>query len=262
MLSNQINKILRNGKSLVLAYDHGLEHGPVDFDLSSIDPNYILDIAEKAGFNAVVMHHGVAEKYYSTFKNKVPLIIKLNGKTNIPNIEPISAKVCSIKRAIQLGAELVGYTIYIGSRNESKMFEEFGKIVEEAHDYGIPVVAWTYPRGEFIEDELSVKTLAHATRVGLELGADFIKIKFNNNIEGFKWVVKAAGRAKVFVAGGEKNSEYEFLQEAYDVMQTGAVGLAVGRNIWQHSQPLKISEALKRIVFDGRTVDEAMQLLR
>ncbi len=262
MISNQIKKVLRNGKSLVLAYDHGLEHGPVDFDLSSIDPSYILDIAEKAGFNAVVLHHGIAEKYYSTLKNTVPLIVKLNGKTNISKIEPISPQLCSVKKAIKLGAELVGYTIYVGSKNEPAIFKEFGHIVEEAHDYGVPVVAWTYPRGEFVKDELSVETLAHSARVGLELGADFIKIKFNNNIDGFKWVVKAAGKAKVLVAGGEKTSEYDFLKEAYDVMQTGAIGLAVGRNIWQHPQPLKISEALKRVVFEGRKPEEAMNLLK
>ena len=262
MISNQIKKVLRNEKTLFLAYDQGLEHGPTDFNLKNIDPNYVLNIAEKAGFNAVILHHGIAEKYYSTLKNTVPLIIKLNGKTNIPKIEPFSAKVCSVKRAVKLGAEIVGYTIYDGSKMEPRMFREFGKIIEEAHDHGIPVVVWSYPRGEFVQNEQSTKMLAHAARVGLELGADFIKLRFNNDVEGFKWVVKAAGKAKVLAAGGPKLPDYEFLKEAHDVIQTGAIGLAVGRNIWQHPNPLKISKALQKIVFESKTPDQAMSLLK
>lgn len=262
MLSNQIKKILKNGKTLVLAYDQGLEHGPTDFDLRNVDPEFLLGIAEEAEFNAVVLHHGIAEKYYSTRKNQVPLIIKLNGKTNIPQMEPIAAQVCSVKRAIKLGAEFVGYTIYNGSKHEPKMFEEFGEIVEEAHDYGIPVIAWSYPRGEAVKYPHSVEMTAYAARVALELGADFVKLSYTNDLEGFKWAVKSAGRTKVLVAGGSKLSNYDFLKQAAEAIQAGAVGLAVGRNIWQHQQPLKMAEALKRVVFENKTPDEAMQLLK
>lgn len=261
MLSSQMKKLLRNDRSLILAYDHGMEHGPIDFNDQNVDPEYIINIAESARYNAIAIHHGIAEKYYSNAKHSVPLLVKLNGKTRIPKIEPISAQLCSVSRALKLGAEAVGYTIYLGSTREPIIFEEFANVVEEAHDYGIPVIAWIYPRGEFVEKDDSIEMTAYAARVALEMGADFVKLKHNPDFEGYKWVVQSAGKCKVLVAGGDKSSELEFLKVAYDSIRAGATGLAVGRNIWQHQEPLKISEALKAVVFDNKTPEEAMQFL-
>lgn len=251
-------KLLKHGKAIFLAYDQGLEHGPKDFNLENINPEYVIDIAEKGGYNAIILHHGIVEKYYS-HKRKVPLIIKLNGKTNLGH-ELVSSQVCSVKRALNLGASGVGYTIYPGSPYEHLMFKEFGSIVEEAHKNGLAVVAWIYPRGNNI-DELSTENIAYAARIGLELGADIIKLKYNNDFEGFKWAVKAAGKAKVMVAGGEKLRERELLQRTYDIMQAGASGLAIGRNVWQSNKPLKITKALKEIIFDNKKIEEVIKLL-
>lgn len=262
MTKLQMQKIMRNGKSLLLAYDQGLEHGPTDFNLNNVNPDYVLKIAEKGKYNAVILHHGIAEKYYDKHNASVPLIVKLNGKTNLVKSDPISSQVCSIARAVKLGAEAVGYTIYPGSEFENKMFKDFGKLVETAHTYGIPVIAWVYPRGKFVQDEISTETIVYAARIGLELGADFVKINYNNDFEGFKWVVKAAGKAKVLVAGGQKLSDKEVLQRTYEVMKAGASGVAVGRNVWQHDHPLKMTKALKKIIFDNKSVNEALKILK
>ncbi len=260
MLASHINKLMTGDKTLILAYDQGMEHGPTDFNLDNIDPEYIIEIAEKGGYNALVFQNGVAEKYYHSIKSKLPLIVKLNGKTNIAKTEPFSTQVCSIRRAINLGAHAVGYTIYVGSNREAEMFSQFSKIVEEAHDYSIPVILWAYPRGEFVKNPLSTDTLAYAARVALELGADFVKLNYNNDLSGFKWVTKAAGRTKVVIAGGDKMPEREFLQKAKDILEAGAAGMAVGREVWQHDNPLVMSEAIKKVIFDGKSVDDAMKL--
>ena len=78
-----INKFFRNDRTLILAYDHGLEHGPTDFNEKSVDPSYVLDIALEAGYTGVVLHHGIVEKYYKTYFKEVPLILKLNAHTRI-----------------------------------------------------------------------------------------------------------------------------------------------------------------------------------
>ncbi|MFH1399504.1 MAG: fructose-bisphosphate aldolase [Candidatus Woesearchaeota archaeon] len=249
-MHRQIGKLMTKGRSLMLACDQGFEHGPADFNLKNIDPEFIMELAEKGGFNAVILHNGIAEKYYHGFSRKVPLVVKLNGKTNIPKIEPLSANVCSLKRAVQLGADAVGFTLFVGSRYEREMYEQVSKIVEEAHDYGIPVITWAYPRGEFVPNPRATGTLAHAARVCLELGADFVKINYNGDFEGFKWVVKAAGKARVMVAGGNKVDDAEFLQKTKEVLDAGAVGIAVGRQVWQHAEPMKMIEAIKKVVFD------------
>lgn len=250
-------KLLTKGKSLILAYDQGLEHGPSDFQDKNINPEYILDIAKKGKYNGIILQKGIAEKYYN---KESPLILKLNGKTNIYKGEPISLQICSVKEALNLGAVAVGYTIYIGSKFESKMLKEFGKIEEEAHKYKIPVIAWMYPRGKSVK-KLTPSLVAYAARVGLEIGSDFVKVPYTGSFESFKKVVQAAGKCKVFCAGGHKSSNIGILQETKNVINAGAVGMAIGRNIWQHKYPLKITKALKKIIFENSSVKNALKVL-
>ena len=245
-----LNKLMKNGKTLILAYDQGLEHGPSDFNDKNVDPNYIIEIARKGGYQGIVFQKGLAEKYQKELKNsKVPLILKLNGKTKLYKGEPISPLICTVKEAIKLGASAIGYTIYIGSKYETKMFEEFEKVEKEAHAKGIPVIAWIYPRGKSVKNDVSREMISYSARVGLELGADIVKIKYGNNVSDLKWAVKAAGKTKVVIAGGTKKGEKEFLKQVRDVMSSGAIGLAMGRNIWQHPKPLEITKKIKKIVF-------------
>ena len=261
MFRTKMYRLLSGGRALFLACDQGLEHGPTDFNMDNINPNYILDIAEKGGYNAAIFHHGIAEKYFQNYRDRVRLIIKLNGKTSIADVEPYSAQVCSVGRAVKLGAEAVGYTIYIGSPREADMFKEFGKIVEQAHDYGIPVIAWMYPRGQFIKDDSTTDILAYSARAGLELGADIVKIKYNNNFEGFKWIVNSAGKCKVVVAGGQKEDPAQLMQQAREIIDAGAIGMAIGRNVWQSKEPLKITKALKKIIIENGKVEDALKIL-
>ena len=237
---------------MFLAYDHGVEHGPIDLVGKSIDPGFILEIADKAGYNAVVLQKGVAEKYYvgSQYKNKIPLILKLNGKSRLVGGEAISRQVCSVDEAISLGAVAVGYTIYLGSEFESEMLEEFGKIEEEAHKNGLIVIAWVYPRGKSIKDDSSPEIIAYAARMALEMGADIAKIKYCGSEECFRKAVEAAGKTKVVLSGGAKTkTPEEFLGVVKNVMKAGAIGVAVGRNVWQSNDPIGISLKIKDIIF-------------
>lgn len=257
-----MGKLLHKGRALFLAYDQGLEHGPCDFNAKNVDPEYILNIALEGGYTGIILQPGVAEKYWKGAYRDVPLIVKLNGKTSLAKIDPISRATCSVERAIKLGASAVGYTIYDGSPNEPEIFQEFGRIVETAHDYGIPVIAWMYPRGPFIKDDLNDELLAYSARIGLELGADMVKVKFNGNVDNFKWMVRSAGRCGILVAGGAKKNPQEFLADASHTMHAGALGMAVGRNIWQSDRPFSLSKALRSIVIDRKNPMEAAKFLK
>src|SRR5438309_11428258 len=101
-----MSNFLRGGKGMLLAYDQGFEHGPsADFNDKNIDPNYILDIATKGDFTGLVLHKGIAEKYYS---GKIPLIVKLNGKTSLPKGDPASTKVGVVGEPVGLGRNVWG----------------------------------------------------------------------------------------------------------------------------------------------------------
>ncbi|MEM4633702.1 MAG: 2-amino-3,7-dideoxy-D-threo-hept-6-ulosonate synthase [Candidatus Anstonellaceae archaeon] len=245
-----LGKLVKNGKVLILAMDQGMEHGPKDFDDRNINPEYVIDIACKGGFTGFAIQKGIAKHYKENYSGKVPLVLKLNGKTNIvPKDEAYSPPIASVKEAVALGADAVGYTIYVGSPREADMFREFGRIQEEAEDYGLPTVVWAYPRGKYVADEKSVEMVSYAARVALELGADIVKINYPGSVDGMKKVVAAAGRTKVISAGGSKQPDAEFLQKVRDIMAGGACGLAVGRNVWQNENPMKITQEIKKIIF-------------
>ena len=255
-----LDKLIKRGKTILLAYDAGLEHGPVDFNLLNVDPKFILDLAEKGGINGLVLHHGVAEKYFPVKEKRVPLVIKLNGKTKLRKGDPLSQQVCSVDRALRLGADAVGYTLYPGSMYEQVMFQEFGAIVDKAHRLGVPVIAWVYPRGQGIE-EMSTETIAYAARIALELGADFAKIHYNGDFEGFKWACMAAGKTRVLIVGGGKTDDMAFLTKLREAIDAGASGIAVGRNVWQHESPAKMLAAVKEVVYNNKSPEEAIKKL-
>jgi class I fructose-bisphosphate aldolase len=251
MTGTRMDAFLTNGKGVLLAYDQGLEHGPsTDFNERNVDPTFIMETAVKGGFNGIIFQKGVAERYYD---GRVPLIVKVNGRSSLPKGEPISRQVCSVEYAVSLGAKAVGYTIYLGSSFESEMLVEFGRIQEQAHERGLPAIAWVYPRGAAVQNDTSKEVVAYAARAALELGADAAKIKYTGDSESFSWAVKSAGRMPVFMSGGPKApDDATFLTQVAGAMRAGATGLAVGRNVWQNPDPLAMARALRSLVIEGK----------
>lgn len=246
-----LEKISKNGRSMLLAYDQGMEHGPTDFSDANIDPTRILEIAESGYFTGVILQKGIAEKYYQKGKNRVPLIVKLNGKTRLEkDSDPYSPQLCSVAEAVELGASAVGYTVYVGSHYESQMMTEFSRIEQEAEKYQLPVIGWMYPRGKAVEGkEKSPEMIAYAARIGLEMGADMVKIHYTGDVASFSWVVKAAGKTKVLAVGGESVAEEILFKTATEIISAGAVGMAIGRNIWQAEKPLERAKKLAEIIY-------------
>jgi len=247
---SRLGKIMKNGRILILAMDQGLEHGPTDFNSKNINPEYVLDVAAQGGFTGLALQKGIARHYKECYSGKVPLVLKLNGRTNIvPKDDIYSSQVASVKEAVKLGADAIGYTLYVGSPREADLFRDFGRVQEEAEGYGLPTIVWAYPRGKHVQDEKSADTIAYAARVALELGADVVKVNYPGSVDGMKKVVAAAGRCKVISAGGSKQSDAEFLAKVKEVIAAGGAGLAVGRNVWQNDNPMKITEEIKKIVY-------------
>jgi class I fructose-bisphosphate aldolase len=242
-------KLVKGDRALFLAYDQGLEHGPTEFNDKNVDPNYIIEIAKKGKYDAVIFQKGIAEKYQKEIKkSRVPLIVKLNGKTNLYKGEPMSEQLCTVEEAISLGASAVGYTIYVGSKYEDDMLKEFENIQREAHKASIPAIAWIYPAIKDAKGEQADNLMAYCARIGLEIGADIAKIKYTGNSEVLKWAVKSAGRCKIVVAGGVKTDEKNLLKNIKEIKDSGALGLAIGRNIWKSDSPVKISNKIRKII--------------
>ncbi len=262
------------GTMMLLPIDQGLEHGPVDFfaNPASLDPNFQLQLAREGGFSGIVFHVGIAQKYMREYAGSVPLVLKINGKTNVPSeraaFSPLDA---AVEDAVRLGADAVGYTLYVGSPAQTEDIAALTRVRQDCDRFGMPLIVWAYPRGEAIDARGGRDTLYaidYAARVAQELGADVIKVNLPDRdpekheqtpkeyaqrtwteAEAAQKVVASAGRAFTLFSGGTKVSDAELLEKAELVMRAGATGLIFGRNMWQRpmEQALMMSAKIRAI---------------
>jgi fructose-bisphosphate aldolase, class I len=263
---------LRNGTALFLPYDQGLEHGPRDFfsNPAAGDPKYILALALEGGFNGIAVQIGLAEKFYWDYAGEIPLVLKLNGKTDIPSAaDPLSPVNATVEDAVRLGADAVGYTLYVGTPAQERDFIQYRQVRADAHRLGMPLIVWSYPRGAAIDakgGKDSFYAVDYAARTASELGADVVKVNFPHPekqtgaaepyLGGFSSqqaidaVVASAGRTLLLVSGGERAGDEAMLNKARQAMEAGATGLIFGRNVWQreHSESLRFVTQLTDIL--------------
>lgn len=261
-----------NGTAIFLPYDQGLEHGPRDFvaNPAASDPAYVVRLAVDGGFNGVAVQIGLAEKFFWDFAGEVPLLLKLNGRTEIPSsAEALSPVNASVADAVRLGADAVGYTLYVGSPAQEQDFEQLRVVRADAERLGMPLVVWAYPRGSAVDakgGKTSFYAVDYAARVASELGADLVKVNFPDptlraNVpaaydreltpqQAVDAVVRSANRSLVLISGGEKAGDEAMLEKASAAMDAGACGLIFGRNVWQRQrdESLRFVEQLKTIL--------------
>lgn len=261
MLPIDDSPITREGKLVILAMDHGLEHGPVDFKPvpETMNPETVFETATHDAVTAMAVQKGVAEGYYPSYEDDVNLLLKLNGTSNLWMGEPDSSLNCSVEYAAELGADAVGFTVYAGSNHEVEMAEEFRDIQETAREYDLPVVMWSYPRGQGLKNDTKPSTISYAARIALELGADVAKVKYPGSEAAMAHACEAAGDMKVVMSGGSKTSDDEFVSTVEGVMNAGGAGLAVGRNIWQREEPTRILDALEQVIYEGTSTEIALE---
>ena len=143
-----------NGTLLLLPIDQGIEHGPRDFfaNPASKDPEYQFRLAAEAGYSAIACQIGLATKYYPDYAGQVPLILKVNGKSDVPpDDDAFSTTNASVEDAVRLGADAVGYTMYLGSPRQGDDMHQLKGVREDCDRYGMPLVIWASPRGSAIQ---------------------------------------------------------------------------------------------------------------
>jgi class I fructose-bisphosphate aldolase len=269
-----------SGTVLFLPIDQGIEHGPRDFfpNPASKDPEYQFRLAAEAGYSAIACSYGMASKYYSAYAGQVPLIVKLNSKTDVPpSDEAFSPCNASVEDAVRIGADAVGYTLYVGSPKQEEDFIQLGEVRQDCDRFGMPLVIWAYPRGRDIEAKGgrdSFYAIDYAARVAMEMGADVVKLnmpKLNpekdrnapapyNEIEisqqeAILHCVQSAGRALVVLSGGSKVDDDKLLEQTRMIMEAGGSGVIFGRNVWQREwgAALGIIEQIKETLLKSRT---------
>lgn len=254
--TRRIKRIMqKDNRTVIVPMDHGVTIGPVQgiTNMQNITNQLI-----KGKVDAILVHKGIAK---CIDVDGAGLIVMLSGMSNLsPNINS-KVQVCSVQEAIRLGADAVAVHVNVGAQDEDKMLRNLGRVSDECETFGLPLLAMMYPRGPKIQNEHEVSVVAHAARIGAELGADIIKTNYTGNIDTFKTVIESCP-APVVIAGGPKcKSLEEILQTTHDSMKAGAAGLSIGRNVFQCEKPTQIARALHAIVHEGASVEQALKIL-
>lgn len=257
----RLSRIMPDGKSVIFAFDHGVEHGPKDFTEESIDPRSILRKVVEGGVDAILLLHGTAKATYDVWSNKTALILKVTGKTMLRPEEHryLQSVFGSVEDAVSMGAEAVAATVYWGSQYEDLMLRNWFAVKEVAERYGMPCLQLAYPRNPQMKNIYDVEIVKYGARAASESGADMIKTYYTGSKETFAEVVKAAAGVPVLMSGGPKTQDTrEFLIQVRNVMDAGAKGVVVGRNVFQHRNPKGVIRAINEMVHENKTPEDVL----
>ena len=252
-MKNRLSKIIKpkDGRTVMLAVDHGYFMGPTTGleDLGKmVSP--LLPYAD-----TLMITRGALRNYIESTTD-VPIVLRVSGGTSIIGKELLhEGTVVSIEDAIRLNASGVAYSILVGAEFERDTILGMTQYIDDAERYGIPVIAVTAVGKEMVRD---ARYMSLASRMAAELGAHVVKTYF---VEGFEQVIESCP-VPVVIAGGKKQPEKEALQMAYDAIHAGAIGVDMGRNIFQSTSPVGMIKAVNAIVHKKATPKEAYDLFK
>jgi class I fructose-bisphosphate aldolase len=246
------------GKAVIVPMDHGVSSGPI---LGITNMKEAMSQVADGGANAVVVHKGMVGRGHRKSGPDMGLIVHLSASTSLSPEPNAKTLVCTVEEAIKLGADGISVHVNIGNGHEKVMLTDLGNVAHTASEWGMPLLAMIYPRGEKIQDEYNADAVKHAARLGAELGADVVKVSYTGSPESFQQVVEGC-HVPVIIAGGPKmESDREILEMVKGAMDVGASGTSIGRNVFQHQNPTKIVRALCMIVHENATVDDALDFM-
>ncbi len=247
------------GRTVIIPMDHGVTVGPIK---GLEDMKKTIDNVVNGGANAIVLHKGLVRGGHRGRGKDVGLIIHLSGSTSLAPDPNLKVLVCTVEEAIQLGADAVSIHVNLGAEDESEMLRDLGLISRECMKWGMPLLAMMYTRGLKIKNQFDVSVVKHAARVGAELGADIVKVNYTGSAESFKEVTNGCP-VPVVIAGGEKmETDREILDMVDGAIKAGSAGVSIGRNAFQHGDPVAIVKAISSIVHKNVSIDDALKILK
>jgi len=248
-LQNRLGRIIQpDGHAVMLAVDHGYFMGPtsrLEDPRKTITP--LLPYTD-----SIMITRGSLRNCVDA-RSTVPVVLRVSGGVSILNEDLSKEKVTtSVRDAIRLNASAVAMSIFVGSPHEHETLVALGELVNECEEIGLPVLAVTAVGKEL--EKRDARYLGLATRLAAETGAHVVKTYFCDN---FHKVVEGCPVPLVIAGGPKLETEHDVFQLTYDAIHDGAVGVDMGRNIWQNDHPVAMIQAVRAIVHGGASVKEA-----
>jgi putative autoinducer-2 (AI-2) aldolase len=249
-MKNRLSRLIqKDGKTLFLPVDHGYFQGPthsLEKPGETIKPIYQYA-------DAVMLTRGVLRNCIDPAIEK-PIIMRVSGAVSVVGEDLANESiVTSIREILRLNASAVSMSVFVGTKYENKSLSNLAKLVDECEDYGIPVMAVSAVGKELEKRE--ARYLALAARISAEIGARVVKTYYCK--ENFEKVVEGCPVPIVIAGGPRTETQKEVFDFVYDGLQKGAIGVNLGRNIWQTQYPVASIKAIRAIIHEGYTPQEA-----
>jgi 3-hydroxy-5-phosphonooxypentane-2,4-dione thiolase len=252
-IKNRLSQLIqKDGKALFLPIDHGYFQGPthcLEKPSETIKPIYQYA-------DAIMLTRGILRNCIDPAMEK-PIIMRVSGAVSVVGEDLANESVVtSMQEILRLNASAVSMSVFVGSKYENKSLTNLARLVDECEDYGVPVMAVTAVGKELEKRE--ARYLALAARISAEIGARVVKTYYCK--DHFDKVVEGCPVPVVIAGGPKTETQKEVFDFVYDGMQKGAIGVNLGRNIWQTEYPIAAMRALRAIVHDKYTPKEAEDL--
>lgn len=255
MTTRRFKRIFPDGKTLIVAIDHGMIDGPAQ-GIEHIGDT--LNAIVAGGADAIMCSYGTATRFARELAH-VGLVLRMDGAgTRIgPKAGP-GAQFYTVEDALRLGADAVCVTAFPGSPHEEATLETLARVIREAHRWDIPVMAEIVPGGfDSPPEKRTLDAIKMSARVAAELGADWVKIPY---VEGFREVVETCYVPVVVLGGKKKDDERATLTMLRASLEAGGAGGTIGRNIWQSPYPERMTRAMASMIHTSIGVDEALKI--
>lgn len=252
-MKNRLSRIIKpeTGRTVMLAVDHGYFLGPItklEEPRKTIEP--LLPYAD-----ALMLTRGVLRTQVDPLTSK-PMVLRVSGGNSIIGKDLSDEDITvSMKDAVRLNAAAVALSIYVGAEHEHRTLVNLSRLIDDAEEYGIPVLAVTAVGKEL--EKRDAKFLGLSCRIAAELGAHFVKTYY---CENFEKVVRSCPVPLVIAGGPKLDTELDAFTIAHEAIKRGAVGVDMGRNIWQSPHPVAMIQAIRAIVHEKAAVKEACKI--
>ena len=252
-MRNRLAQVIKeDGHCFFMPIDHGYFQGPT----RSLERPGETIKALVPYFDALFVTRGVLRSAIPSDLNN-PIILRVSGGTSMTGKDLANEGLTtSIEEIIRVNAAAVGISVFVGSEYEHQTLMNLSKLVNECENYGIPVMAVTAVGKEL--EKRDARYLGLACRICAELGARIVKTYWCK--EDFAKVVNGCP-VPVVIAGGPKcETEKEVFEFVYDGIQNGAIGVNLGRNVWQSEHPVAMAASLKAIVHENANIKKAKDI--
>ena len=259
-----------DGNTFVVTMDHGVDLGPIE-GLRDVAATLKTVLGADCKPDAILMNPSNLRRFNQEIaRAKVGTIARLDGTSTIvgPDITDYRC-FSSVEDALRTGADAVCSMAFIGVERESENSEKIGKIVQECEKWGMPHFVESLPSeivGYYFKSKAKrewpkPEPIIFADRVAAELGADVVKSYYTGDPDSFKEAVKCCPAPIIVASGPGADDPKGLLQIVRDVMDSGAKGVIMGRNIWGHRDPAAMMRAVYMIVHQGAAVEEALEFI-